>query len=180
MTGTIREVVAVFDDAEALEEAVLALEVQGFDHTAFSLLADEATVESKLGHRYRRVVEMEDKPTAPRETFFSWLSRQEDEYGVPATLAGIGALAHSVVGPLPVLIAAGGGAAIGAVLGGIMHYHNAQRIQEQLARGGLLLWVNVRDAEQEKMAVKILKAHSAHDVHVHEISKAAPPRGSPG
>jgi hypothetical protein len=51
----------------------------------------------------------------------------------------------------------------------MMHRHHARRVQEQLARGGLLLWVNVRDAAQEKTAVETLTAHSAHDVHVHEI-----------
>jgi hypothetical protein len=51
----IREVVGVFDDPEALEEAVFVLETHGFDRAAFSLLADEATVERELGHRYRRV-----------------------------------------------------------------------------------------------------------------------------
>ena len=171
MTRTIREVVAVFDDAKALEEAVFALETHGFDRAAFSLLADEAAVESKLGHRYRRVAEMENEPAAPRETFFTRVSRIEAEVGLPVGFAAIGALALAGIGGLlPVLVAAGGGAAIGTVLSGIMHRHHAQRVQEQLARGGLLLWVNVHDAGQEKTAVEILKARSAHDVHVHEIS----------
>jgi hypothetical protein len=39
-----------------------------------------------------------------------------------------------------------------------------------LARGGLLLWVNLRNAAEEKTAVEILMAHSAHDVHVHDIA----------
>lgn len=170
MTRIIREVVAVFDDAKALEEAVFALETHGFDRAAFSLLADEAAVERKLGHRYRRVAEMEDEPAAPRETFFTRVSRMEAEYGLPLGLASIGTLALAGVGGLlPVLVAAGGGAAIGAALGAIMHHHHAQRVREQLARGGLLLWVNVRDAGQEKTAIEILKDRSAHDVHVHEI-----------
>ena len=67
MARTIREAVAMFDDPEKLEEAVFALETRGFDRAAFSLLAEEATVERKLGHRYQRVVEMEDEPAAPRE-----------------------------------------------------------------------------------------------------------------
>lgn len=174
MAQPIREAVAVFDHPETLEEAVFALETHGFDRAAFSLLADEATVERKLGHRYRRVAEMEDEPAAPRETFFSRVSRVEAEYGLPIGLAFIGALALSGVGgPLPVLIVAGGSAAIGAALGGMIHRYHARRIEEQLARGGLLLWVNVRNAAEEKTAVEILKAHSAHDVHVHEIFASA-------
>jgi hypothetical protein len=171
MTRTIREIVALFDDAKALEEAVFALETHGFDRAAFSLLADEAAVASKLGHRYQRVAEMEDEPAAPRETFFSRVSRIEAEFGLPLGLAAIGALALAGVGGvLPVLAATGGGAAIGTVLGSIMHHRHAQQVQEQLARGGLLLWVNVRDAGQEKAAIEVLQARSAHDIHVHEIS----------
>ena len=82
MAKTIREAVAVFDDAATLEKAVYALETHGFDRAAFSLLAEEAAVERKLGHRYRRVAEMEDEPDAPRETFFSKVSRAEAEYGL--------------------------------------------------------------------------------------------------
>jgi hypothetical protein len=170
MAKAIREVVAVFDNPEALEEAVFALETHGFDRAAFSLLADEATVERELGHRYQRVAEMEDEPAVPRETFFSRVSRAEAEYGLPVGLASMGALALAGIGGLlPVLVAAGSGAALGAVLGRMIYHHHAMRVQEQLARGGLLLWVNVRDAAQEKTAVETLAAHSAHDIHVHEI-----------
>jgi hypothetical protein len=169
MAQTIREAVAVFDDPETLEKAVFALETHGFDRAAFSLLADEATVEKKLGHRYRRVAEMEDEPAAPRETFFSKVSRVEAEYGLPVGLAFIGVVALAGIGgTLPVVIAAGGGAAVGAVLGGLIHRHHVHRIEEQLARGGLLLWVAVHDVAEEKTAVEILKGHSAHDVHIHE------------
>ena len=171
MSQNIREAVAVFDDDKTLEEAVVALETRGFDRAAFSVLGDEATVERTLGHRYRRVAEMEDNPAAPRETFFTRVSRLEAEYGLAIGLASIGALTLAGIGGvLPMLVAAGGGATLGGMLGRKMHQHHAQRLKEQLARGGLLLWVNVRDAAQEKLALEILKKHSAHDVHIHEIA----------
>jgi hypothetical protein len=107
----------------------------------------------------------------PRETFFSRVSRLEADYLPAPILASIGALALVGVGSmLPVLIAAGAGAALGAALSLVMHEHHASRVQEQLARGGLLLWVNVRNAHEENAALEILRAHSAHDVHVHEIA----------
>src|ERR1019366_8117206 len=70
MSETIREIVAVFDDTEALDSAVYALETRGFDRAAFSLLASEAAVAKKLGHRYQQVKEVEDDPNVPRGTFF--------------------------------------------------------------------------------------------------------------
>ena len=80
MPATIREIVAVFDDADALDDAVNELEMHGFDRAAFSLLASEEAAREKLGHPYERVSEMEDEPKAPRETFFSRVSRLEAEY----------------------------------------------------------------------------------------------------
>lgn len=67
------------------------------------------------------------------------------------------------------LIAAGTGAAIGTVFSRVMHHQHALRVQEQIARGGLLLWVNVRNVREQETALEVLKAHSAHDVHAHEI-----------
>jgi hypothetical protein len=171
MPETIREVVAVFDDAETLDTAVYALEIRGFNRAAFSLLASEEAVAERLGHRYKQVKEVEDDPKVPRETFFSRVSRLEAEYLPAPALASVGVLMLAGIGSgLPALIAAGSGALIGAGLGRLIHEHYAQRVQEQLARGGLVLWVNVRDEAEEKMALEVLRAHSAHDVHAHQIA----------
>ena len=42
-------------------------------------------------------------------------------------------------------------------------------LQEQLDRGGLLLWVHTRDAAHEERATEILRRHSGRDVHVHDL-----------
>ena len=171
MSETIREVVAVFDDAETLDAAVFALETRGFDRAAFSLLASEEAVAQKLGHRYQQVREVEDDPKVPRETFFSLVSRLEAEFLPAPALASVGALMLAGIGTgLPALIAAGSGALIGAALGRLIHERHAKRVQEQLARGGLVLWVNVRDPREEKTALEIVRAHSAHDVHAHKLA----------
>jgi hypothetical protein len=171
MPDTIKEAVAAFDNADALDKAVFALETRGFDRAAFSVLASEDAVEQKLGHRYRQVNEVEDDPKAPRATFFSRISRLEADYLPAPALAGIGALVVAGIGTvIPVLVAAGVGAALGAALGRLLHVHHAMLVDEQLARGGLLLWVNVRNADEEKTALEVLGAQAAHDVHVHEIA----------
>jgi hypothetical protein len=171
MPLNIREVVAVFDDTAALDAAVYALELRGFDRAAFALLASEEAVSRKLGHRYQQVKELEDDSEVPRATFFSRVSRLEAEYLPAPALATIGFLVLAGIGTgLPALIAAGGGALIGAALGRVIHQRHAMRVEEQLARGGLLLWVNVRDAREEATALEILRTHSAHDVHAHEIA----------
>jgi hypothetical protein len=171
MRETIREVAAVFDDENSLDQAVYALETRGFDRAAFSLLASEEAVAKKLGHRYRQVKEVEDEPNVPRDTFFSRISRLEADYLPAPIFASIGVLALAGIGSvLSVLVAAGAGAALGVALGRVFHEHFATLVREQLARGGLLLWVNVRNPDEEKTALEVLSAHSAHDVHAHDIS----------
>jgi hypothetical protein len=170
MSDTLKEVVAVFGDVSALDTAVYTLETRGFDRAAFSLLASEEAVLKKLGHRYQQVKDVEDDSEAPRETFFSRVSRLEMDYLPAPALASFGAVMFAGVGiGLPALIAAGSGALIGAVLGGIMHEHHAIRVREQLERGGLLLWVNVRNVHEEETALEILRAQGAQDVHVHTL-----------
>lgn len=170
MTGTIREVVATFDDENALDEAVYDLETRGFDRAAFSLLASEDAVAKNLGHRYRQVKDVEDEANVARDTFFSRVSRLEADYLPAPIFAAVGAVAVAGIGSmLNVLVAAGAGAALGAVLSRVVHQRHATEVQEQLARGGLLLWVNVRNQTEERTALEILRAHSAHDVHAHDI-----------
>src|SRR5665213_2897954 len=172
MAVTIREVVAVFDDTKSLDGAVYALETRGFDRAAFSLLASEAAVAEKIGHRYQQMKDVEDDPNVPRGTFFSRISRLEMDYLPAPFLASVGALAFAGFGPLlPVLVAVGAGALLGAALSGVMHEQHAALVKEQIARGGLLLWVDVRNAKEEETALEVLRAHSAHDVHVHDIAQ---------
>lgn len=170
MSGNIQEVVAVFDDTDTLDKAVYALETRGFDRAAFSLLASEDAVAQRLGHRYQRVRDTEDDLEVPRNTFFSRVSRIEAEYLPAPVLAAVGALALAGTGGLlPAVIAAGSGALIGAALGRLMHLRHAVRVREQLERGGLLLWVSVRNTREEETALEVLRTYSAHDVHTHEI-----------
>ena len=171
MPTAIREVVGVLDDTNTLDEVVYALQTRGFDRAAFSLLGSEAAVVKKLGHRYQRVKDVEDDPKAPRDTFFSHASRLEADYLPAPALAAVGAvILIGTGGVLPVVIAASAGALLGAALGRLMHERHAIRVQEQLARGGLLLWVNVRNPGEEQTAMDVLREHSAHDVHAHEIA----------
>ncbi len=173
MSDEMREVVGVFPSAETIEAAVFDLETHGFDRAAFSLLASEHAVERQLGRRYRRIEEMEDESAAPRETFFSKVSRLEAEFGLAPALAFLAAVAvglGSTTVTLPILIAAGGGAGVGAALGRLVHAHHAGQLREQLERGGILLWVSVRNPDQERKAITILGAHGARHVHAHDLA----------
>jgi hypothetical protein len=178
----MREAVGVFDSAAALEAAIDELESSGFDRNEISLLAAQETIEEKLGHRYRRVAELEDDGSVPRAAFVSTESIGDAEGALVGGLLYVGAvaaagaivasggtLAAAITGAA---IAGGSGGVIGAGLAKLVGDHHARYLQDQLDHGGLLLWVRTTTAEREDRATAILEQHSAKDVHVHTLQPA--------
>jgi hypothetical protein len=177
--GTVREAVGVFTTAETLQEAIDDLMSSGFDRAELSLLAAEQTVEEKLGHKYKKVAELEDSTVAPRCCYVSTESIGEAEGGLIGGLLYVGAvaaagaivasggtLAGAIIGAA---LAGGAGGLIGSVLAKLVDDHHAKHLQEHLDHGGLLLWVRTWDSQTENRAVEILRKHSGRDVHVHEL-----------
>jgi hypothetical protein len=66
-------------------------------------------------------------------------------------------------------IAGGAGGLIGSALAKWLGHHHARYLEEQLERGGLILWVHVRDAPSEARALQILQKYSAEQVHAHPL-----------
>ena len=176
---TIREAVGVFDSPDKLQEAIDDLMSSGFDRAELSLLAAEETVDQKLGHKYRKIAELEDDPIVPRCCYISTESIGDAKGGLIGGLMYIGATAASGAlvatgGTLALVIAAaalagGVGGLFGSLLAKSVGDHHAQYLQEQLDHGGLLLWVRTRTAEHEQRASSILSEHSGRDVHVHTL-----------
>jgi outer membrane lipoprotein SlyB len=177
--GTVREAVAVMDDVDALEAAVDELESAGFAADQISLLAGHATVERKLGHMYTRVEDMADDPAAPRTAFVSSRTVQKRESMVMGSMTTLPTLiaAGTVVASAGAVAAAIAGTAltgalIGKVLASWMDHRHAAWLEEQLERGGILLWVRTPDETSERQALEILSRYAAHDIHIHEIPSA--------
>jgi outer membrane lipoprotein SlyB len=177
--ATVREAVAVMEDVESLETAVDELLETGFTADDISLLAGHSTVEHKLGHMYQRVEELEDDPAAPRTAFVSSRTVERRESMVMGSMTTLPALiaAGTVVASAGAVAAAIAGSAVtGALLGKVlsswMDKRHADWLQEQLERGGILLWVRTRDDAQARLALEILGRYAAHDIHIHEIPSA--------
>lgn len=178
-TVMIREAVGVFQSAMDMENAVEALEENGFDRAEISLLASEDSVHQKLGHRFYDAKSLEDNPKVPRTAFVSTESIGDAEGAFGGALFYVGALAAAGTivasggsfGAILAATAAGGGAAglIGGLLAGFLGKHHSDHLQHQLERGGLLVWVRTRDQAHEQRAVDILKQCKAEDVHLHTI-----------
>lgn len=178
-THTIREAVGVFSRSDNLQDAIDELLSSGFNRAELSLLASEQAMEEKLGHRYEKVGGLADDPAVPRTAYVSPEEIGDAQGGLIGGLISIGGIATAGVvaasgGTLAGAIAAaaavgGAGGLIGSVLARWIGDHHARYVQEQVDRGGLLLWVRTWDAEDERRAVKILKKHSGGDVHVHAL-----------
>jgi hypothetical protein len=178
-THTIREAVGVFDSPETLQDAIDELMSSGFDRAEISLLAGEKTVDEKLGHKYRKIAELEDDPIVPSCCYVSTESIGDAEGALIGGLMYVGATAAAgaVVmtgGTLALVIAAaalagGVGGLFGSLLSKWVGDHHAHYLQEQLDHGGMLLWVRTWDAAREKRASDILSRHSGRDVHVHTL-----------
>jgi hypothetical protein len=183
VTAGHREVVGVFHDERALEAAIDDLLGSGFDRADISLLASERAVEEKLGHAYERVEDLEDDASAARVGYVS-----KEDYGAAegglisglvyvGALAGAGAIVASGGALGGVLLAAalsgGAGGAVGVALARWIDRQRAQRLDEQLRKGGLLMWVHVASSRLEDRAKEILERRGAEDVHAHDLGRAA-------
>ena len=176
---TVREAVGVFHRSEDLQGAIDGLLSSGFHRAELSLLASEPAVEEKLGHRYEKVSALADDPTVPRAAYVSTEAIGDAQGGLIGGLTYVGAAvaAGAVVasgGTLAAVIAAaalagGAGGLIGSGLAKWVGDHHAHHLQEQIERGGLLLWVRTRNAEDEERAVGVLRKYSGDHVHVHSL-----------
>jgi hypothetical protein len=176
-----REAVGVFDSADALEAAVDTLEASDFGRAAISVLASDKTVKDRLGRLYGSVSEIVDDPRAPLAAYVSKDSRVEVEaatVGIPLYIGGIaGGLAvvasgGALAAAFAAAIAVGAvGAGIGGLLARVIAHRHIDHVWEQLAQGGLVLWVSVRDDAAAARALEILIRCGARDAHLHEIQR---------
>jgi hypothetical protein len=175
----VREAVGVFDRATAFQAAIDELLTSGFDRADLSVLAASDAVDAKLGHHYSKIADLEENPDAPREAYTAPEAFGEAQGALASVLLYVGAITATGVviasgGAVAAAIGAaalagGTGAAIGAVLGKFLGKDHADTLQDQIDRGGLLLWVRTRDTAHESSAKAILAKHGATGVHVHTI-----------
>jgi hypothetical protein len=175
----VREVTGVFRSREALEAAVEALMHAGFDRADIDLMASVDAVKEKLGGLYAPAEELADVPDVPRRAFLA----PEDVIIPMSAAAGILTYLGAVAGGLGVVASGGalalaiaaagvGGAAVGglgALIARSLGREHARELEQQMAAGGLVLWVRVRSPEREEKAQEVLKDHGAKAVRVHEI-----------
>jgi hypothetical protein len=185
-TRTIPEAVGIFYRNEDLQGAIDELLSSGFHRSELGLLASETAVREKLGDQFKSISALADDPAVPRAAYVSPEAIGEAQGGLIGALVYVGAAAAAgVLGAsggtlaaiiIAVVLAGGTGGLLGSVMAKWLGNHHATYLQDQLDRGGLLLWVRTRHAADEQRAVEILKRHSGGEVHVHALPV---PAGNP-
>ncbi len=175
--ATIRETVGLFPSADALQNAIRDLEGTAFPRQDISVMASETELEKVFGSRTVEPSLVMDDARTPREA----PSRPEEQtIGAAAMIGGatyVGAMslalaAGAVTFPAmlgAVILGGVGGGAVGAALTKIMGDRYNSHIEEQLVKGGLLLWVRTPDLSREELAMSIMSKHGGQHIHVHEI-----------
>lgn len=174
---TIRETVGVFDDPGKLNAAIAELESHAFQRHDFSVLGDAKDVARVFGAETVRPARAADDPDTPRGIFM----RPEEKtigatfiIGTTAYVTGCIAIVMAQGLPTPALLAAvTGGSMAGAAIGGavvlLLARRMKTRLDRQIARGGLLLWVRTPDPATEQTVTNILSRNGGQRVHVHDI-----------
>jgi hypothetical protein len=168
----IREAVAVFDNSERLERAISELQSHGVDRADLSFVAHQALT----GRRYDDMHRLADDPAAPREAVVSDTDLRQGRVlgtGLAATVAALTAAGFTVItggagaAAIAAVAAAGGVGGVSTLVGRKLAEDEESFLDAQLARGGVILWVRIQDADAERLVLEVLRRHSP-DVHLHD------------
>lgn len=184
MAKIVREVVGVFHDAGSLEKTAEDLMSAGFDRACLSLLGNSEAVKAAFGGRLVPLKELEDDPRTPR---IEYVDQETAAVGQGALISGLAYLgAAAATGGvllsggtlLPALLLGGagalGGGALGATLAARLRSDVRSKIDGEVGRGGLLLWVRTQDEAENERAMEVMRRNGGGDVHAHGGDAPAP------
>lgn len=170
----IREVIALFDDEEKLLETIDELEGKGFDRSEISIMPAMKEVEEALGRQVDDIYEVTGNPNTPRSfhiDYASWGDAQGILIGAPFFAGAFGVSIFAAVNGLTILdtilmavLTGGVGALLGFMILFLIKKRHKEQIEDQISRGGLAMWVHVRDNAHARRALRIFNRHHAHDV----------------
>lgn len=177
VAGIVKEVVGVFMSKNDLQNAIRELEGTSFPRQDISVMGSRSDLERVFGAKVVPPKFAIDNPDTPRQA----PSRPEEQtIGAAGMIGGtayVGAMALALTAgavTFPAIISAAviggiGGGTLGAVLTKIFGNRYNRHVEEQIEKGGLLLWVRTPDFEREDLANRILITNNAYQVHMHQI-----------
>jgi hypothetical protein len=180
----IREAVGIFHSADGLNAAISDLTGAGVDRAEMSVLGQDGMLDGTVAKYYRDPRQAAEDPAAPRDAVYSDTDVRQGRTlatsmaSVVAAFAASGAVVltgGAAIAAIAAAVGAGGGVGvIGAAFGKLAGNEQAKYLETQIARGGILLWVKITDPALESRICRILSAHAAVDVHVHDMPAQAP------
>jgi hypothetical protein len=178
-TKTIREAVAVFDQPEALEDAISDLQSSGVDRADLSILTPAPFADPPSGSD----AEAGPNPAASRGAVVSDTDLRQGRVlatGLAATIAGVAAAGATVAtgGVAAAAIAAAttaGGVGIASTwIGRQLANEHDSLLDAQRASGGIVLWVYMRDPSTERTVLEVLRRHPARvSIHAYPVKGAS-------
>ncbi len=174
---TMRECVGLFLSADDLQEAIRELEGTSFPRQDISVMGARSDLMEVFGSKTIDPHMAMDNPDTPRAA----PARPEEKtigasamVGVPAYVGAMAAAISAGAVAFPAILGAAviggmGGGALGGILAKLFGDRDVRHYEEQIDRGGLLLWVRTPDRDREEVAVSIMRKFHALEVHVHDI-----------
>lgn len=175
--GIFKEAVGLFDNADDLQNAIRTLEGSAFPRQDISVMGSREDLEKVFGEKSVDPLFAMDSEYTPRQA----PSRPEEQtIGSAAMIGGgvyVGAMAMALTAgavAFPALIGAAvigglGGGTAGAILTKILGDRYSHNLQEQIERGGLLLWIRTPNENKQRLAETILRQHHAKHIHIQEM-----------
>lgn len=170
----IREVVALFDDEDEMMNTIDELESKGFDRSEISILPPLEEVETALGHQVNDIHDAFYDPKTPRSFPLDYASWGDAQGVLIAAPFMAGAFAVIIFGAstglslgstiLMAILTGTIGALLGYLIMFLLKKRHKDEINDQINRGGLAMWVYVRDMAHARRAIRIFNRHHAHDV----------------
>ena len=183
MTGTDRsnlEIVGTMPSPEALQAAIAGITGAGWDRSELSVLAQKRLVpQAGDVDDPARLADDPDTDTGAVTTGPDMRQTRTLAAGMAGVIAAFaasgatiltgGAALTAIVGAA---VAGGGAVALAEGVTGALDKQHEAFLRRQLERGGILLWVRLRDPSEEARARDILARHGARDIRVHALAGA--------
>lgn len=177
----IREAVGMFSDIKSLYDCIDDLQTHGFDRSDITLLDHPHLTKQSKPNRPLDTHDAEDSPSVKRGAFIDPESLGDAEgalIGLPLyvfTLIGAGVSASFGLTTTVIITIAAISGLIGGLIGGAAAYWLKRRhddyYKDQVAHGGIPLWIHTKDRDHEKKAMEALKSSNATDIHLHDIAE---------
>lgn len=175
--GLTREAVGLFMSVDDLQAAVRDLEGTAFPRQDISVMGSRDELLEVFGEKTVDPHRVMERAETPRQS----LPRPEEKtiggaamVGIPAYVGAMGAALTAGAVAFPALVGAAiigglGGSTLGAILVKIMGDRDTRHFEEQIERGGLLLWVRTPDHDREEIAMQLMHKNNGREIHVCDI-----------